>query len=136
MALWKKAAEQRMETIKAKIPRPIIKEKPATTKSNTHCTHKLIIIMVFWIKNSDLSLSLSERIHDNARAVKGNKKIKITLSHCWPCGLGHVVVIPGSVISNHYTISSPIFISSGTIPLPLPLPHITVGLVGWSIFEA
>lgn len=38
LALYKKATEHRMEAMKAKMPKPIIKEIPATTKSNTHCT--------------------------------------------------------------------------------------------------
>ncbi|KAJ0094214.1 hypothetical protein Patl1_16597 [Pistacia atlantica] len=38
LALCKKAIEHRMEAMKAKMPKPIIKEIPATTKSNTDCT--------------------------------------------------------------------------------------------------
>lgn len=38
LALLMNAAEQRMEAIRAKIPKPIIKETPATTKSIKYCT--------------------------------------------------------------------------------------------------
>lgn len=37
LALCKKAAEQRMEAMKEKRPKPIIKEIPATVKSSKHC---------------------------------------------------------------------------------------------------
>lgn len=37
LALCKKATEQRMEVMKAKKPKPITKEIPATIKSNMHC---------------------------------------------------------------------------------------------------
>ena len=38
LAFWKKAAEHRIEAMKANNPIPIIREIPATTKSNTNCT--------------------------------------------------------------------------------------------------
>lgn len=47
LALYKKAAEQRIEAIKAKTPKPIIKENPATTKSIMHCTLKPITKTIF-----------------------------------------------------------------------------------------
>lgn len=43
LAFWKKAAEQRIEAMKANNPSPIISDTPATTKSNTPCKLNPII---------------------------------------------------------------------------------------------
>lgn len=46
LAWWKKAAEQRIEAMNAKIPKQIIKEIPATTKSIKPCTLATPIIII------------------------------------------------------------------------------------------